>query len=296
MAGIDKTYINTYSQYREIADWCKKQGTIIDSFGNKITPYDYIPHIWEYSEDYISNPKSKPVDIGEYTEEYINKRLNDIRKDNQKYKTEEIWKEHLKLWSDNSEYIEKNSTFEKYCNNLDDSAEIVLWNTDHVFDIYLIKNCPIKFIQDRLKEQYGGGWSKESFTGNDNSYEAIKNGMSVYDIYKRNGISNPHFKIKYRINVPFKDDDIEWWIDVYVDGHMWDYDSVADYWYGYNECYYPKGNGWNSSSCQKFKGNMNPHRIRRILSKWILPEGAEVRFSGDYRRHILKEFTVIVKK
>lgn len=289
MAAIDKTYIKSYQQYREIADWCKAQGTVTDSFGNKITPYDYIPHQYDYVN-------GKLTDLGEYTEKYINEWLNNIRKKNEVYKTKEEWEKRLKLWADDKEYVEEISTYEKYCKKLDNYGEIPLWNTDHIFDIYLIKNCPISWIQDRLKEQYGGGWSKKAFTGNDDSYEAIKNGTSIYDTYQRNGIPKPHFNITHKYNVKFKDDNINWWIDVYVDEHSWDYDAVSDYWYGYDECYYPKGDGWHSSACRKFKGNMNIHRIRRIISKWNLPEGAKVRFSGDYNRHIVKEFTVTIKK
>lgn len=35
-----------------------------------------------------------------------------------------------------------------------DWVERVLWNTSPEFDRYLARNCNIKFIQDRLKEQY----------------------------------------------------------------------------------------------------------------------------------------------
>ena len=33
-----------------------------------------------------------------------------------------------------------------------------LWNTGTAFDIWLVKNCPFDFIQNRLKEQYGDDW------------------------------------------------------------------------------------------------------------------------------------------
>lgn len=291
MAGIDKTYINSYAQYREIADWCKAQGTVIDSFGNKITPYDYIPreYIWDSENE-------TDLDMGEYTEEYINDCLSNIRKDNQKYKTEEHWKNTLEPYSDDTEYTDSISTFEKYCEHLDNSAEIPLWNTDHIFDIYLIKNCPVEFIQNRLKEQYGGGWYKEAFTKHNKSYEAIKNGVSDYDMYTRNGLKKPHFKINYVWNVPFKDDNLSWWIEVRVNNRFWNYDGVADYWYSYVECYYPKCDSWTSVCDMKYYGNMNVHRIRRLLNKWNLPEGAVVSFKGCYKRDIMKNFTVTIKK
>lgn len=33
MAGIDKTYIKTYNQYKEVCDWCKD---IVVTFNNTI--------------------------------------------------------------------------------------------------------------------------------------------------------------------------------------------------------------------------------------------------------------------
>jgi hypothetical protein len=36
-----------------------------------------------------------------------------------------------------------------------ETTETVLWNTGTIFDIWLIKNCKLDFIQDRLKTQYG---------------------------------------------------------------------------------------------------------------------------------------------
>lgn len=49
-------------------------------------------------------------------------------------------------------------------------------------DKWLIRNCPIDFIQKRLKEQYG------------NDYDDIKNGNC--EMYERNGLGkNIHFKV-----------------------------------------------------------------------------------------------------
>lgn len=280
MAYIDKTYIKSYAQYREIADWCKAQGVVIDSFGNKITPYEYIPHIWEYDDELNC------IDKGEYTEEYINEWLNNIRKDYGKYKTEEYWMER-------SERFNNYSTFSSWCEYVDTWAEIPLWNTDHVFDIYLIKNCPIDFIQERLKEQYGCGWSKEAFTNNYDSYEAIKNGTSVYDTYVRNGEKNPHFKINDLGSWRFKDRDISWWIDVVYEDEYLNYDSDADKWYFYNECYMPLGH--SMSCCTTINGPLSKRKLYRIIKKWNLPKGTVIKFMGDYNRSVVKYFNVVIK-
>lgn len=87
------------------------------------------------------------------------------------YLTEEEWFEHEAIWNQNH----PESTF-----------DVALWNTPTYVDIWLIRNCPFEEIQDRLKEQYGGGWSKTAFTDHneDNLYKQIKNGTSVYDTFR----------------------------------------------------------------------------------------------------------------
>lgn len=60
-------------------------------------------------------------------------------------------------------------TKEKFEEIVKNHGEVVIWNTPTYFDVFLIRNCPFDFIQNRLKEQYG------------NDYEDIKSGNSVYD-------------------------------------------------------------------------------------------------------------------
>ena len=229
MAGIDKTYIKSYSQYREICDWCRLQGVVTDQFNNTFSPYDFIYKKYDENSD----------DLVEYDEEF----------------------------------------FFDYFNH---HKEFALWNTPTYFDIYLIKNCPIGFIQDRLKEQYG------------EEYDAIKNNNSIYDNFKRNGIRNPHFSIKYKgLNLQFKDDKLSWFIEIINEPCMF-YDDGANEWYFYQEC--KKGIGNLSSACfLRYYGNMSPQRIRRILNKWNLPKGTILRFRANYKWKIFKHFEVTIK-
>jgi len=37
-------------------------------------------------------------------------------------------------------------------------TDFCFWNTSNLFDYWLMKNCPLKFIQDRLKTQYEDCW------------------------------------------------------------------------------------------------------------------------------------------
>ena len=65
-----------------------------------------------------------------------------------------------------------------------------VWNTPEYFDVWLIRNCPLDFIQNRLKEQYGVSWSKTSFTNRqeESQYQLIKEHRAKCDLYQRNGL------------------------------------------------------------------------------------------------------------
>ena len=57
---------------------------------------------------------------------------------------------------------------EDVLNAFNNNKEIPVWNTPQVVDKYLYKNCPLKFIQDRLKEQYN---NPEESLNKFNNYE-----------------------------------------------------------------------------------------------------------------------------
>lgn len=172
--------------------------------------------------------------------------------------------------------------------------EYVLWNTPTYFDIWLIRNCPVGFVQQRLYEQYGGGWSKEAFTehNDDDMYEQIKNRTSIYDTYKRNGTKgNLRFSVKWHYNARFKDDKLWWWIQIeYHDGVHWSYDDETDCWWTDSEPH-----PWNTNTAHRH-GPMSMGRLRRLLNKWDLPEGTVVSFSGSWKRYEMKRFDVTIKK
>lgn len=171
-------------------------------------------------------------------------------------------------------------------------SEHPIWNTPLYFDIYLIRNCPLEIIQNNLKEQYGGGWSKLAFTehNEDDMYEKIKNHTSPYDTYERNGTKgNLRFNIAWKYNNRFKDDRIWWWITVKEPSHMW-YNEDEDMWYDDLEC---RPITSNVANCY---GNISIRKLKRMLNKWNLPEGTVVNFSGMYKRYVQKEFNVTIKK
>lgn len=143
MAGIDKTYIHNYSQYKEVYDWCKDKEVTLKN-GVTFKPLNFLYKITE--EEFNNNKK---------------------------------------------EWIERNLKFLSK-KELENNYEFPIWNTPLYFDIWLIRNCPINFIQDRLKQQY-----KEE-------YDQIKNYTSVYDTYQRNGVGNNfHYKVIKNQNTKF---------------------------------------------------------------------------------------------
>ena len=171
--------------------------------------------------------------------------------------------------------------------DFDGKKEFPVWNTPIYLDIWLIRNCPLKFIQDRLKEQYGGGWSKTTFTDHNNydMYHQILSYSSPYDVVRSNG--SHKFSIKYKQNVKFKDDNLFWFIRVIDDG--WWYNDEHNMWYHDNEAL--------PTNCNyaHFEGNITKRKLARLIKRWNLPKGTQIEFKGDFKRYIVKEFIVTIR-
>ena len=166
-------------------------------------------------------------------------------------------------------------------NNLPENGELVLWNTPSYMDKWLIKNCPIDFIQKRLKEQYG------------DDYDDIKNGN--YETYKRNGLAQYiHFKVIKKPHVyrrfSFIYTDRQNKLRVYKDNKMgvWDIRVIdEDYYWFYNEQYNYWTNNiedfpFDSFTCTLKKKNLNIKSICRYLRKWNLPAGIKITIDNVY--------------
>lgn len=197
MAGIDKTYLNTYEEYLEVLNWCNKTGIVTDEYGNTFNPKDFLYYPELNEEDF------KPG--------------------------------------------------------------IVLWNTPIYFDLYLIRNCPIKFIQERLEEQYNLGFIQK-----------VINHNSEYDVFQRNGlgkklkitiIKNPKFKGYYK--------NTWWWIE--IENSYWNYNEYTDKWVHDNEA-----EEYNTNVCNKYRGKLTIKKIMRILRKWDLPKDLVISIRGSY--------------
>lgn len=175
--------------------------------------------------------------------------------------------------------------WDKEC--FDGEKSLPVWNTPTYLDIWLIRNCPLKFIQDRLKEQYGGGWSKEAFTdhNDEDMYHQILHYRSPYDVWRSKG--SHKFSIEYKQNEKIKDDNLFWWVDVLTWG--WWYNEKHNMWYHDDEAL-PIG-----CNHAHFRGNISKRKLARLIKRWDLPKGTQIRFTGDYKRYIQKEFIVTIR-
>lgn len=255
MAAIDKTYLYSWGQYEQLRDWCKSVGTVIDDYGNKITPLDWLS---EWNKDEFDECIKKQIE--DTTKSYNNGSYKSVVEGG---------------WMTQEEYDHFDVTKHIW--------GIVAWNTWTYFDVWLIRNCPLDFIQNRLKEQYGGGWSKQAFTAHndDSMYEQIKNRTSPYDTYQRNGLgknikvnkdvfriysgSTSKYHCHYSIEV------------VFPDGTFGDYMIDGDYWRHDDEL--KNSDCGSSSSHAHIEGKPKFKTLYRRLQKWDLPKGTKVTFS-----------------
>lgn len=123
-------------------------------------------------------------------------------------------------WADNDKGF-----FEKYHKRLTDYffkdlkeedfvKEIPICNTTFLVDNYLIQHCPIKFVKDRLKEQYGN-----------DTYERMRFGVEFifkYDPYQETKFDIEYGPIGKHHNKPY--DGGLWAIEIY--GCNWGFDDA----------------------------------------------------------------------
>lgn len=267
MAGVDKTYVNNWNDYRQIQEWCKSVGTLTDEYGNTFNPLEFIA---EYTQDEFQ--ESIDYQITRLLERYNN---GDLR----------------------YQYEEGYLTIEEY-NNIPNEPEkhiggLCIWNTPTYFDLWLIRNCPLDIIKKRLEEQYGKDGCEE-----------IRNHKSYYDTFQRNGLgrnitaplSNKHCRLSYKnssdrnkkgkkmrwTNIFIELPEIK--VNIEADREFTDtctmYSNDIDKWLYHTEnriyCTY------SSSSMFSVDGFMSQKSIYRKLQKWNLPKGTQVRITYNW--------------
>lgn len=258
MAGVDKLYLADWSKYEELLGWLKSVGPVVkDDFGNTITdPYlylaDYIKEKFEEDVESLVKMDQESFDRGDY-----------------KYHLEQGW-----------------MTQEEYDNyNPRDYVGIPVMNNPVFFDIWLIRYCPLDWLQELLKKQYG------------EIYEDIKNRTSVYDTYKRNGLGK-NIKIKlpkyckdlYGIEIIIPN---EHELSTYFDCETKSWHTrleLRDYWCSSNIAAFNDGVG------KKRLFKWNRKSIYRCLQKWDLPEGTKVKLVFINSNYKTVEKIILKKK
>ena len=238
MAGIDKTYVTCWEDYVEVRDWAESVGRVKDDFGNVFAPIDWLP---------------------EYEETEFRKSIREQCEWYKAYYSDSI---HLKEAGD--------VLGDDWKPDPNGKGELVLWNTPTYFDIWLIRYCPISFIQDRLKQQYAG------------SYDELKERRSKYDTYVRPAACS-HFKIS-RDQLPKIKTKFLWWSISVPDFY---YNGETGEWHHWLEC-----RDW-SDSCYEIRGCLGKRKLARLISKWGFPAGTILNVSGNY---VGLNFEVVIKK
>lgn len=150
-------------------------------------------------------------------------------------------------------------TEREYIIGLRHNKEIPLCNNPSYVDVFLIRNCPIEFIQNRLKEQYG------------DEYDCILNYTSMYDTYK------PTISTKFKVikKPSFNCRDGYWSVEVDSKDAYWRYSEEKHCWKTNSDLCYCDSNS-------VYYKHIDLRKIRRLIKKWKLPVGTTIKFSGFY--------------
>lgn len=128
-------------------------------------------------------------------------------------------------------------------------GEAPVWNTPESFDRWLYHNCPLSFIQERLKEQY---------SDTDTYFNQIIPILETGTRYS--GSFNP----KYRTNYI-------WFIE-FENNFFWYYGWNSKTWYDHNALMPPE-----TCSCGHCTiKNLTKRKLNRLIKKWKLPIGTKI--------------------
>lgn len=156
--------------------------------------------------------------------------------------------------------------------------EIAFLNTSLSEDYFLIKYCPLDFIQERMKEIY-----------DEDYYNSIKNGTSHFDTFDRNSITGNKVKcikesnfgnkrFHYKSRKRGKRSPLRYWVEIIHPDYFLDYEENIDKWLisGY-ELYKPY---CISNVCHKHIKSRKA--LIRNIRKWNLPKDSIIRWRGEY--------------
>lgn len=239
MAGIDKTYVTCWEDYKAAYNWAESIGTVTDDFGNVFAPLDW---------------------MAEYEESEFKESI-------------EAQKERYRNYYKDPKHLQEAKDFlgQDWEPEPEGIGELVLWNTPTYFDVWLIRYCPIQFIQERLKQQYS-------------DYEELKARNSEFDHYIRPAASS-HFKILPPGSFPrIRQKDLR--LDIQTMDNEWAYSEKDGKWYNLLEC-----RDFNTNT-ETIKGPITRRKFKRYIKKCGFPAGVRLRVYSNYG-HL---FEVVIKK
>lgn len=171
MAGIDKIYVTKVEDWLQFRNWCiRNRRKCWNKTHRNILGYFYSSDI-NYTREWLNEVTQRDkIIVDECRIELKDKNSYEFYKcftvisydsseDYSKTYNEclpigsENWKK--KCVTDNWKVNRYSEIFEKYKEGTYPPSEIPMTNFPCKIDIWLIKHCPIKFVRDRLREQYG---------------------------------------------------------------------------------------------------------------------------------------------
>lgn len=158
--------------------------------------------------------------------------------------------------------------------------ELPVMNTSCTVDYFLIKSCPLPFVQDRMKEAYGEG-----------CYNSILNGTSEYDTFVKDS-PGTKFKINgFRKNYLYK--------IIVINGKIYQpkFDITISkneepLWYSKEIHNWIEPNELGNYSTNFYYFGKSKKALLRKIRKWKLPKGCIVTAIGRYYG---EELTIEVK-
>lgn len=156
------------------------------------------------------------------------------------------------------------------------SYEFPVMNTPKYMDYFLIKECPLDFVQNRMKEVYDGDYIRNVLNGN-SEFDTYKRDIGTkVKIIKYSKFGNKGKLCEKKKRMKFIEVD-------YLHCGLY-YNEVYDYWISLDELGY-----YTSNVCHK---NINSTKAMiRQIKKWKLPKGSVVIWSG---RYVGNEFKFLV--
>lgn len=225
MSCIEKTYVTSLKDYKEIIEWCKHNSFVCPN-NMRLDPMNYC--------------------LRGYTDEEIKK------------------------W-------------------LKESKAIPVMCTSRAMDYFLIKCCPIEAVQNRLKEAYSEEY-----------YNAVKNGTSVFDKWRRGPIGRhyrfikkPYFNWCHKLysKTCRKYIRASYWVDAFIPKE----DGYAEF-MSYNEHYkqwlFDDELGYWTCSTAHIPAKTMKACLRQVM-KMGLPVGVHVRITG---RFVGDECEIVITK